>query len=258
VLGRRVSEVLVDLGFSSEKARGASEVVYSKIVAQLLDAYVWRGGFIEAELGEALYSAPSRILRRAARTLDTSTLFRIIADPALGGALAGLPSPEALISATVEKVLRFGTPSEKTYTVYRYAPELLGGVERLFMELAKIDDQYFIASGEFYAQLYEASGKELKWLIFRRDVGVGFTFTGRTLAEAVRKASRLYDEYLETYRKIHGSEAGGQKGGAQMMVAVDEKGRWLGEDNFVWSVVVAVNRAAKDLESALEQHNERS
>jgi len=251
VLGRRVSEVLADLGFSSEKARGVSEVVYSKIVAQLLNAYVWGGGFIEAELGEVLYSAPSRILRRAARALDTSTLFRVLAEPALGGVLAGLPSPEALISAAVEKVLRFGTPSEKTYTAYKYARELLGGAERLFMELAKIDGQYFIASGEFYAQLYEASGKELKWLIFRKDAGVGFTFTGRTLIEAVRKASRLYDDYLESYREMYRGRAREQKSGARMVVAVDEEGRQLGEDNPAWNIAVTVNRVAKGLESAL-------
>jgi len=76
--------------------------------------------------------------------------------------------------------------------------------------------------------------------------------------EALRRASRLYDEYLETYRKIHGSGAGERKGGARMVIAVDEKGRWLGEDSFVWSVVVAMNRAAKDLESSLEQQKERS
>jgi len=98
----------------------------------------------------------------------------------------------------------------------------------------------------------------LKWLIFGRDAGVGFTFTGRTLIEAVRKASRLYDDYLESYREMYGGRAGEQESGARMVVAVDEKGRWLGEDNFVWSVVVAVNRAVKDLESALEQQKERS
>jgi len=37
-------------------------------------------------------------------------------------------------------VLRFGTPSEKTYTAYRYASELLGRAGRLFMGLVKIDN----------------------------------------------------------------------------------------------------------------------
>jgi len=137
------------------------------------------------------------------------------------------------------------------------ALELLGGVERLFMELAKIYDQHFIASGEFCAQLYEASGRGLKWLIFRRDAGVGFTFTGRTPVEAVRKASRLYDEYLESYREMYGGRAGEQKGGARMVVAVDEEGRQLGEDNPAWNIAVTVNRAGKALGLALEQQSER-
>jgi len=55
-----------------------------------------------------------------------------------------------------------------------------------------------------------------------------------------------------------GGGAGERKGGARMVVAVDEEGRQLGEDNPVWSVAVAVSRAAKSLGSALEQQKDRS
>jgi len=79
----------------------------------------------------------------------------------------------------------------------------------------------------------------------------------RTLIETVRKASRLYGEYLESYREMYGGRAGEQKGGARMVVAIDERGRQLGEDNPTWNIAVTVSRAGKALGLALEQQNER-
>jgi len=62
---------------------------------------------------------------------------------------------------------------------------------------------------------------------------------------------------LESYREMYGGRAEKQRGGARMVVAVDEEGRHLGEDNPAWNVAVTVDRAGKALGLALERQSER-
>lgn len=188
VMGERLHTILTSIGYDREDSVKVEREVSDSIVKSLLALSI--DDITRKVNGRSLWDLlPRDLRRRYMERLTMSEIERIVTNPDYEQVFP--------IKEVVNKIIKQGSPSLKTYVFYKYLSSRIG--LRGKAKLAKVGSEFVIDVGSYYVQIDRVKNNGFDYIVYRKDVGLGVVYTGRTILEALVKATKTYSEILNRY-----------------------------------------------------------
>lgn len=122
------------------------------------------------------------------------------------------------------RLVKESSPPYKTLAAYKHLPGIFGSTP-VKLKLTSTPGTHALEVGGYYVQIYRHEDNETWYLIYKKNRNIGFLYSGRTITEALLKASKTYDEL---YKKYSGNRYRDKYG--SLIVVKDENGPIKGEE----------------------------